>query len=134
MVLCGYGDGEHFDDCLDEHETEKLKCGHVTCNFCPENQGCRVCGTEQEIKEQNIAMLQDKALAEALLKNATSKSLRQCLSAWLAKVPEERDNCNKREIIPDKQEESDNCKKRGRKMEDDTTSTKPGCNDVVDLT
>lgn len=129
-VLCGHGDDDHYEGgCLEDHETETLKCGHLTCNFFPEEKYCRICGTEEEVNEEINAMFQDKEAVETLLKTAKSKSLRQCLSAWLEKVSDEQresGNCNKRGA--DEGESSDG-NKRGKKANDGATST----SDVTNL-
>jgi hypothetical protein len=72
------------------HNTEKLKCGHVGCNF--HTNGCTRCDKNHEKWLENESKMKDMKAVKNLLQKVTNKTLKESLTNWLDTIRTDDEN------------------------------------------
>lgn len=82
---CGLKICSKKDSCLaDDHETEKLPCGHAGCSY--RDEFCLTCSKLNEKRQEQDALEDDKPLIEKALATAKSKLVKGHLQACLDEI------------------------------------------------
>ena len=107
QYLCKWCNTEDVGDEAHGKIESSTTCGHWKCNYYNGPGHCSgcyyMCEYEESKKKQcveNGLKRRDEPLANTLLKNCKSDSLKECLQSWLKTVPPEN-NSRKRDDVAD---------------------------------